>query len=51
MAAMENKELLEDRDRDDDDSIPLADDDPSAIIDDDDEMSNGQMEAERKVAR
>jgi len=52
-ARAENKEshFVEEKDRDDEDSIPLADDDPSAIIDEDDEISNGQIEAERKAER
>lgn len=52
-AKLENKEshFVEEKDRDDEDSIPLADDDPSAIIDEEDDISNGQIEAERKAAR
>ena len=51
---METKEnhFVDEKDRDDEDSIPLADDDPSAIIDDEDDGSfNGQTDAERKVER
>ena len=50
---METKEnhFVDEKDRDDEDSIPLADDDPSAIIDDEDDLSNGQTDAERKVER
>lgn len=39
---------MEDKDRDDDDSIPLADDDPSVVIEDEDDHS---LEAEKKAAR
>ena len=57
---MENKEnnFVDEKDRDDEDSIPLADDDPSAIIDDDDDNdddSNFQRQqledAERRADR
>ena len=58
-----NKEntFVDEKDRDSDDSIPLADDDhssipladddASSIIDDDDEMSNGQTDAEKRADR
>jgi len=56
---MENKEnnFVDEKDRDDEDSIPLADDDPSAIIDDDDENDDSNFQrqqledAERRADR
>jgi len=50
---METKEMhqhcnMDDKDREDDDSIPLADDDPSVVIEDDEEHS---LEAEKKAGR
>ena len=56
---MDNKEnnYVDEKDRDDEDSIPLADDDPSAIIDDDEEDGSSNLQqqqledAERRADR
>ena len=51
MDVSKERNFVDEKDRDSDDSIPLADDDATAVLDEDDEMSNGQTDAEKRADR